>query len=209
MKPSLPEPLPDNPLPLVESWIAEALKEIRNATAMTLATVEPDGRPSARMVICRGFDAGRAGSSSTPTARARRAAPSPSSPGVVRVPLGRLRAAGARRGPGDARARRGLRRVLEHAPTGGARGRDGERPEPAHRRARRPARESERDGGTAPRARSRVRRAGAATACGPNVSSSGWASPRACTIAPGGRASCDATATASRATRGRSTRLQP
>ena len=28
---------------------------------MTLATVEPDGRPSARMVICRGFDA-RAGS---------------------------------------------------------------------------------------------------------------------------------------------------
>ena len=60
MKPSLPEPLPDNPLPLVESWIAEALKEIRNATAMTLATVEPDGRPSARMVICRGFDA-RAG----------------------------------------------------------------------------------------------------------------------------------------------------
>src|SRR5437867_4321362 len=24
---------------------------------MTLATVEPDGRPSARMVICRGFDA--------------------------------------------------------------------------------------------------------------------------------------------------------
>ncbi len=25
---------------------------------MTLATVDPDGRPSARMVICRGFDAG-------------------------------------------------------------------------------------------------------------------------------------------------------
>ena len=33
---------------------------MRNATAMTLATVDPDGRPSARMVICRGFDA-RAG----------------------------------------------------------------------------------------------------------------------------------------------------
>ena len=42
------------------SWIAEALEEIRNATAMTLATVDPHGRPSARMVICRGFDA-RAG----------------------------------------------------------------------------------------------------------------------------------------------------
>jgi len=29
----------------------------RTATAMTLATVDPDGRPSARMVICRGLDA--------------------------------------------------------------------------------------------------------------------------------------------------------
>ena len=57
MKPALPEPLPDDPLPLLDAWIAEALKEIRNATAMALATVEPDGRPSARMVICRGFDA--------------------------------------------------------------------------------------------------------------------------------------------------------
>ena len=52
----LPEPLPADPLPLVKSWLTEAQKEIRNATAMTLATVEPDGRPSARMTICRGFD---------------------------------------------------------------------------------------------------------------------------------------------------------
>ena len=36
--------------------MGEATASIRNATAMTLATVEPDGRPSARMVICRGFD---------------------------------------------------------------------------------------------------------------------------------------------------------
>jgi len=34
----------------------EAFASIRNAHAMTLATVEPDGRPSARMVLCRGFD---------------------------------------------------------------------------------------------------------------------------------------------------------
>ena len=34
----------------------EAFAEIRNAHAMALATVEPDGRPSARMVICRGID---------------------------------------------------------------------------------------------------------------------------------------------------------
>jgi pyridoxamine 5'-phosphate oxidase len=55
--PALPEPLPDDPLPLVERWIAEATASVRNATAMALATVEPNGRPSARMVICRGFDA--------------------------------------------------------------------------------------------------------------------------------------------------------
>jgi pyridoxamine 5'-phosphate oxidase len=56
----LPEPLPIDPLPLVEQWLAEAAGSVRTAGAMTLATVDPDGRPSARMVICRGFDA-RAG----------------------------------------------------------------------------------------------------------------------------------------------------
>jgi pyridoxamine 5'-phosphate oxidase len=56
MKHGLPEPLPGDPLSLLGAWIDEARKEIRNATAMTLATVAPDGRPSARMVICRGLD---------------------------------------------------------------------------------------------------------------------------------------------------------
>ena len=56
MKPGLPERLPDDPLPLLGAWLDEARRDIRNATAMTLATVDPDGRPSARMVICRGFD---------------------------------------------------------------------------------------------------------------------------------------------------------
>src|SRR5688572_31553573 len=37
--------------------MAEAAASIRNSTAMTLATTEADGRPAARMVICRGFDA--------------------------------------------------------------------------------------------------------------------------------------------------------
>jgi pyridoxamine 5'-phosphate oxidase len=60
VKPPLPEPLPADPLPLVVDWLAEATASIKNASAMALATVEPDGRPSARMVICRGFDA-RAG----------------------------------------------------------------------------------------------------------------------------------------------------
>jgi pyridoxamine 5'-phosphate oxidase len=58
--PPLLDTLPADPLPLVAEWLAEAAKSVRNSTAMTLATVGTDGRPAARMVICRGFDA-RAG----------------------------------------------------------------------------------------------------------------------------------------------------
>jgi pyridoxamine 5'-phosphate oxidase len=54
MKLPLPDILPAGPLPLLEQWLAEAVGAIRNATA--LATVEPDGRPSAHMVLCRGLD---------------------------------------------------------------------------------------------------------------------------------------------------------
>jgi pyridoxamine 5'-phosphate oxidase len=57
MKPPLPDSLPADPLPLVDAWIKEAEKDIKNATAMALATVDADGLPAARMVICRGFDA--------------------------------------------------------------------------------------------------------------------------------------------------------
>ena len=56
MTPPLPEPLPPSPLPLVSGWMAEAAATVRGAGAMTLATVDPDGRPSARMVMCRGVD---------------------------------------------------------------------------------------------------------------------------------------------------------
>jgi pyridoxamine 5'-phosphate oxidase len=56
MKPPLPEPLPADPLPLLADWLAEAQASAPGAAAMTVATVDPDGRPSARMVICRGFD---------------------------------------------------------------------------------------------------------------------------------------------------------
>jgi pyridoxamine 5'-phosphate oxidase len=55
--PPLPDTLPADPMPLVAAWLAEAAKSARNSTAMTLATVGADGRPAARMVICRGFDA--------------------------------------------------------------------------------------------------------------------------------------------------------
>ena len=54
--PPLPEALPSDPLPLVADWLAEAAARVRNSTSMALATVDPDGRPTARMVICRGFD---------------------------------------------------------------------------------------------------------------------------------------------------------
>jgi pyridoxamine 5'-phosphate oxidase len=57
MQPPLPDALPDDPLPLMQAWLAEAAAVSRTATAMTLATVRPDGRPAARMVICRGVDA--------------------------------------------------------------------------------------------------------------------------------------------------------
>jgi pyridoxamine 5'-phosphate oxidase len=55
--PPLPGTLPADPLPLVATWLADAARSVRNSTAMTLATVGRDGRPAARMVICRGFDA--------------------------------------------------------------------------------------------------------------------------------------------------------
>jgi pyridoxamine 5'-phosphate oxidase len=56
MRDPLPEPLPADPLPLVADWLADAGRVVANPTAMTLATVDGDGCPTARMIICRGFD---------------------------------------------------------------------------------------------------------------------------------------------------------
>lgn len=55
---SLADPLDAEPFSLLRRWIDEAIaKQVKpNPTAMTLATVDPDGRPSARMVLCRGVD---------------------------------------------------------------------------------------------------------------------------------------------------------
>lgn len=55
-KPALPEPLPPDPMSLFEAWLGEASAAMRNATAMTLATVDAEGRPAARMVLCRAVD---------------------------------------------------------------------------------------------------------------------------------------------------------
>ncbi len=52
---TLPEPLPASPLGIAEAWIAEATENRvqPNPTAMALATIDPDGTPSVRMVLCR------------------------------------------------------------------------------------------------------------------------------------------------------------
>ena len=49
----------DDPFALFAAWMAEAEKsEPNDPNAMTLATVSAEGRPSARMVLLKGWDAG-------------------------------------------------------------------------------------------------------------------------------------------------------
>jgi len=49
----------DDPFALFAAWMAEAEKsEPNDPNAMTLATVSADGRPSARMVLLKGWDGG-------------------------------------------------------------------------------------------------------------------------------------------------------
>jgi len=51
----LPEPLPPEPLEIVAAWLEEATRGAvqPNPNALTLATVGADGRPSARVVLCK------------------------------------------------------------------------------------------------------------------------------------------------------------
>ncbi len=55
---SLPETLPAEPLALAAAWLAEARarRDQPNPDAMVLATCS-EGRPSARVVLCKGIDA--------------------------------------------------------------------------------------------------------------------------------------------------------
>jgi pyridoxamine 5'-phosphate oxidase len=52
---SLPDPLPAEPLPLAAAWLAEATRRADqpNPNAMVLATAAGNGRPSARVVLCK------------------------------------------------------------------------------------------------------------------------------------------------------------
>lgn len=49
---------PSEPLAMMRQWLDDAGREttLPNPNAMTLATIDPDGRPSARIVLARGLD---------------------------------------------------------------------------------------------------------------------------------------------------------
>ncbi len=53
----LPAELPSNPMPLASSWIEEASARAvqRNPGAMTIVSVAENGKPSARIVLCKDF----------------------------------------------------------------------------------------------------------------------------------------------------------
>ncbi len=59
--PELPTPLPADPFPLFAAWFADEKQSARtpNPDAMSLATIDADGSPSVRIVLCRGIDAAR------------------------------------------------------------------------------------------------------------------------------------------------------
>jgi pyridoxamine 5'-phosphate oxidase len=54
----LPDPLPAEPMALASAWLATALasRQQPNPDAMVLATASADGRPAARVVLCKEFD---------------------------------------------------------------------------------------------------------------------------------------------------------
>ena len=48
---------PSDPMPALRSWLDDARgTDLKNPNAMTLATVDPDGRPSARVVLLKELD---------------------------------------------------------------------------------------------------------------------------------------------------------
>ena len=57
MPPLRRESLADDPIAQFGAWFERAVDEVPLADAMTLATVDADGAPDARMVLLKGFDA--------------------------------------------------------------------------------------------------------------------------------------------------------
>lgn len=58
MTDTLPDTLPDDPFPTFKAWFDAAHQHeiTTNPNAFTLATIDPDGTPSARVVLCRKID---------------------------------------------------------------------------------------------------------------------------------------------------------
>jgi len=56
---TLPDPLPANPLTVAADWLEQARRDALqpNPNAMVLATVDAQGQPSARIVLCKGIEA--------------------------------------------------------------------------------------------------------------------------------------------------------
>lgn len=57
---ALPDPLPAEPMGTVRAWLddATARRVTPNPNAVALATIDADGRPSVRMVLCKDVDEG-------------------------------------------------------------------------------------------------------------------------------------------------------
>jgi pyridoxamine 5'-phosphate oxidase len=55
------DPLPEDPIPILKGWLDQAFDDglQANPHAISLATVDPDGRPSVRMVLCNHIDVSR------------------------------------------------------------------------------------------------------------------------------------------------------
>lgn len=55
---SLPDPLPPQPFLTLDAWLthAAANRITDNPNSMALATIDPDGRPSVRIVLCKDLD---------------------------------------------------------------------------------------------------------------------------------------------------------
>jgi pyridoxamine 5'-phosphate oxidase len=51
----LPDPLPEEPLAVVSGWLTDSwkLRQQPNPNSMVVATVDSEGRPSARVVLCK------------------------------------------------------------------------------------------------------------------------------------------------------------
>ncbi len=155
----LPDPLPTDPLAMVSQWLQDAwaARSQPNANSMVLATSSRDGRPSARVVLCKDIV-------SPPgyvvfytnylSAKGRQLQGQSARRGGHA--LGRAASPGAHRGPGHAGARRRQRSLLRRARLAEPDRRVGQRTERAARLARAAARRSERDGAPLRRADARL-----------------------------------------------------